>query len=217
MINIKVKSYIEQQKEWPSSGRVILCQNTLTSIIVYQSYKPSIGYYAIKNQKFLGCEDFSIKRMSWIKTNFLWMMYRNGWATKQNQEIVLAIKIKKDAFEEILKNAVNSSYVSKLYKTKDEYEKDKKESNVRLQWHPDHDPFGNPINRRAIQIGIKGIFLEKFATGEIIESIENITDFVKEQREIINDGNLDKLIIPEENIYIIQDENISKKINIDHK
>ena len=43
--------------------------------------------------------------MSWIKTNFLWMMYRCGWASKKNQERVLAVRITREGFETILKNA----------------------------------------------------------------------------------------------------------------
>ncbi|MFT5999906.1 MAG: hypothetical protein ACI81P_002365 [Neolewinella sp.] len=34
----------------------------------------------------LGGPAFSYQRMSWIKPNFLWMMYRCGWAKKQDQE-----------------------------------------------------------------------------------------------------------------------------------
>jgi len=26
-----------------------------------------------------------MNRMTWIKPNFLWMMYRSGWASKKNQ------------------------------------------------------------------------------------------------------------------------------------
>ncbi|WP_287277994.1 MULTISPECIES: DUF4291 family protein [unclassified Okeania] len=26
--------------------------------------------------------------MSWIKTNFLWMMYRSAWGSKTGQEII---------------------------------------------------------------------------------------------------------------------------------
>ena len=37
--------------------------------------------------------------MSWIKPNFLWMMYRCGWAAKENQKSVLAISINKTDFD----------------------------------------------------------------------------------------------------------------------
>lgn len=52
-----------------------------------------------------GGPHFSIDRMTWIKTNFMWMMYRCGWAQKANQERVLAVRIKRDAFEYILSQA----------------------------------------------------------------------------------------------------------------
>ena len=48
---------------------------------------------------------FSYSRMSWIKTNFLWMMYRCGWAAKKGQERVLAVWITREGFQEILSNA----------------------------------------------------------------------------------------------------------------
>ena len=44
--------------------------------------------------------------MSWIKTNFLWMMYRSGWASKRNQEKVFAVRISRKGFEEILSKAL---------------------------------------------------------------------------------------------------------------
>jgi len=34
--------------------------------------------------------------MTWIKTNFLWMMYRSGWACKKNQEVIQISSTKKE-------------------------------------------------------------------------------------------------------------------------
>lgn len=83
--------------------------------------------------------------MSWIKPNFLWMMYRSGWATKKNQEKILAVWITKAGFEEILSHALTG---------RQEKERDGK-SQVRLQWDPDHDPHGVSQQRRAIQLGLR--------------------------------------------------------------
>jgi hypothetical protein len=55
--------------------------------------------------------------MSWIKPNFLWMMYRSGWATKPGQEAILAIRIAKSHFEQILAGAVHSSFKPDVYPT----------------------------------------------------------------------------------------------------
>ena len=88
------------------------------TIRVYQAYNNKIADEAIKLGTF--GEHFSLTRMTWIKPSFLWMMYRCGWAEKENQERVLAIDIKREAFDEIVKNSVISSYKPNLCIT--EYE-----------------------------------------------------------------------------------------------
>ncbi|PTT91241.1 hypothetical protein DBR42_04275 [Pelomonas sp. HMWF004] len=80
--------YLQQAAEWPGQGEHILAQHDETSVIVYQAYRPSIGRYAIEHGQF-GGPDYSFNRMSWVKPNFLWMMYRCGWGTKDGQEAIL--------------------------------------------------------------------------------------------------------------------------------
>jgi hypothetical protein len=46
------------------------------AILVYQAFKPEIGKYAVEHQRFTGCPGYSSTRMTWIKPNFLWMMFR---------------------------------------------------------------------------------------------------------------------------------------------
>ncbi len=84
--------------------------------------------------------------MSWIKTNFLWMMYRAGWATKSRQDRILAVWLKREGFDQILSLALTGH---------DEKEKGAKRSPVRLQWDPDHTPSGTCEQRRAIQLGLR--------------------------------------------------------------
>lgn len=93
-MSLKVESYEEQLKRWPTSGRHILAQFDENSLVVYQAYSRSIGLFAAHNGYFGG--EFKLGRMSWIKPNFLWMMYRSGWVTKPGQEVTLAVRIKRD-------------------------------------------------------------------------------------------------------------------------
>src|SRR3954463_13409693 len=48
---------------------------------------------------------FSLGRMTWIKPSFLWMMEWSGWATKPEQEHVLAVRITRAGWEEALASA----------------------------------------------------------------------------------------------------------------
>ena len=211
-MNLKVKKYLEQMVEWPSEGKHILAQYTESYIVVYQAYKPSIGEFAVRNQYFGG--EYSYSRMSWIKTNFLWMMYRSAWGTKEGQEIILAIKLKIDFFENILKNAVVSNFQGTKFKNREEWSRELKSSNVRLQWDPDHHPNGNKEIRRAVQLGLRSEFLEPFKGDGIIE-IEDISQFVKEQNVFVTNGNYNNLVIPNEKIYLPKSEEIAVNIGVD--
>jgi hypothetical protein len=171
-------------------------------VIVYQSYRPEIGKFAFQNQCFGGA--FSVHRMTWIKPNFLWMMYRNGWGTKVGQEIVLAIHLKREAFERYLNQAVYSSFQDDIDESKEDWQIAVKQSNIRLQWDPDHDPFGDKLDRRAIQLGIRNQEIIKYAKEDILE-IEDISEFVKEQHQFVLNNELDKLLIPIEKPFIASD------------
>jgi hypothetical protein len=104
----KTATYIEQRDRWPRTGKHILAQHDDQSIIVYQAYRPSIAEFATTHGRFGG--DFSYSRMSWIKPNFLWMMYRCGWCTKEGQEHVLAVRFPVQFFDWLLSQTVQSTY-----------------------------------------------------------------------------------------------------------
>ena len=180
-MKLLTESYETQKALWPASGKHILAQFNDESIVVYQAFRPSIGHFAAKHGFFGG--DFSFSRMSWIKPNFLWMMFRSGWGTKPDQEVTLAVRLKRAAFDELLARAVP-----------------KGESDVRLQWDPDHGPTGAPLERRAIQLGLRGETLRRYGRESLV-GIEDISEFVREQRAHVEAGELDKLITPRERVY----------------
>jgi hypothetical protein len=210
-MKIELKKYEEQIVEWPKTGYHIMAQYDDKEIIVYQSYRKSIGEFAVKNQFFGG--EFSLTRMTWIKPNFLWMMYRNGWGTKDGQEIVLAIHLKIDAFQKYLQNAVYSSYDASLGISQEDWQLEVKTSSVRLQWDPDHDPYGGKLERRAIQIGLRDDFITAFAKEDIV-LIEDISEFVKEQYEFVQNRQLEKLVIPAEKPFLFTDQELNKRLKI---
>lgn len=199
-MNLVTEPYLEQLKRWPKTGRYIMAQYDGDTVVVYQAYRPSIGHFAASNGYFGG--DFQLSRMSWIKPNFLWMMFRCGWATKEGQEVVLAITIKRAAFNDILQLAVHSHFVPSIYSTEAEWKEALAHSHVRLQWDPDHDPVGNKVDRRAIQLGLRGAVLQKYSREWII-SIDDITHFVREQHQNVITRRYDELLIPRETVYSV--------------
>ena len=210
-MNLITESYLAQLNRWPQRGQHILAQFDETSIVVYQAYNPSIGHFAARKGYFGG--DFKLSRMSWIKPNFLWMMYRSGWGMKAEQEVTLAVRIHRDAFDSILAQAVHSSYVAEVYSEHGMWKERLSTSPVRLQWDPDHDPAGGKQERRAIQLGLSGEVLRKY-TREWVVEIEDLSDFVAAQRDHARSGKYEKLVTPKEEVYPMADAQTARRLQI---
>lgn len=212
-MTLKTINYLEQQQNIPKSGQVILASQADEQIVVYQAYNNAIADYAVATQKF-GGSHFSYNRMSWIKPNFLWMMYRSGWAEKENQENILAIWLRKVDFETILAKAAYSSFQEGYYESHEQWKKDLAQKDIRLQWDPDHDPFGEKQLRRAIQVGLKGSSLKAFGE-EMIQRIENVTDFVKVQKQFVDKKDIERLLVPIETPYVTTSAVLNRRIGLE--
>src|SRR5271157_2322278 len=191
--------YAEQTKRWPQNGRHILAQFDDDTIIVYQAYCTKIGQFAAEKGYFGG--EFQYSRMSWIKPNFLWMMYRSQWGQAEGQEVVLAMRLRRTFFDSLLAQAVPSSFDPTAFGSRNEWASAVAKSDVRLQWDPDHLPTGEKCERRAIQLGLRGAALEAYGKREIVQIID-MSAFVAEQRSYVHEWKSGKLITPVESVYV---------------
>lgn len=208
-MKLPTEPYAAQSARWPASGRHILANFGDDRVVVYQAYRPEIGRFAAERGYFGG--DFSLSRMSWVKPNFLWMMYRSGWGTKEDQEVTLAVTLGRAAFNRILAAAVHSSHAPEVYGDRDAWQRAVRGSEVRLQWDPDHGPGGDKLERRAIQLGLRGETLRRYAREWILD-IEDISDFVAAQRAIVRDR--DALVTPVERVYPVADPDVAARLGL---
>ncbi|MGJ7555010.1 DUF4291 domain-containing protein [Variovorax sp. RB3P1] len=183
---LPTERHIAQRARWPKSGQHILAHHDAESVVVYQAYRPAIGEYAIRHGRLDG-PDFSLSRMSWIKPNFLWMMYRSGWGTKEGQEVTLGLRLRRTFFESLVREAVPSTFDPR-YPSREEWQAAVGRSEVRLQWDPDHSPVGDKLERRAIQLGLRGRTLAAFSHEELLEVID-MRAFVAAQRPLAHNDN----------------------------
>lgn len=201
MTSLALEPHDTQHLRWPRAGRHVLAQFDDDTVVVYQAYRPSIGRYAASHGHFGG--DFSLSRMSWIKPNYLWMMYRSGWGTKEGQEVVLAIWLRRSAFDAILAQAVPSTQDTSRFADRAAWQDAVASSDVRLQWDPDHDPSGAPLERRAVQLGLRGPVLASYAKPWIAR-IEDVSPLVAAGREQLRRG--EPLVTPREDVYPVTAE-----------
>lgn len=168
------------------------------AIRVYQAYNETIAQEAVEKGTF--GNSFKMDRMTWIKPSFLWMMYRCGWGTKENQECILAIDIKRESFDYLVSHAVISTYSEDLGISQDEWKEQIQRSDIRCQWDPERDIYGNPLDYRSIQLGLRGDALHSYVN-EWIVSIEDITEYVADLYIKRNSGIDISELLPTEQVY----------------
>ena len=126
--------------------------------------------------------------------------------------MTLAIRLRRDAFDEILRLAVHSSFDPDAYKTHESWQRAVSGSDVRLQWDPDHGPSGSPLERRAIQLGLRGEVLSKYAREWLLD-VQDISGFVREQRANAA-APYERLVTPREDVYPVADPEVAARLGL---
>ncbi|MFC8260994.1 DUF4291 domain-containing protein [Streptomyces sp. NPDC057291] len=132
------------------------------------------------NQHPQWCKELDYERgLTWIKPSFLWMMYRCGWATKEGQETVLAVEIRREGFDWALGNAELSHYVAGVHPDRATWQRNLRRSPARVQWDPERDLHLNPLPHRSLQLGLGGEAARRYAD-EWTVSIRDVTLLARE-------------------------------------
>lgn len=183
--------------------REIRAVYTEETIRVYQAYNKVIAEEAVKLGTF--GPHFKLERMTWIKPSFLWMMYRCGWCEKENQEHVLAIDMKREAFDQIVAEAVLSTYNAAEDGSFEAWQNKVKASQVRCQWDPEKDISGNNLAYRSIQLGLRGQAVRDYVEKWIVH-IEDISDYVKDLNAKRKAGIDITALLPKEEKYTLNEK-----------
>jgi hypothetical protein len=157
------------------------------SIVVYQSYRPTIAEPALAQQKFVA--PFSFDRMTGIKPSFLWLMARSDWGQASGQEVTLAVRVRRSAWEEALGHAVLT-------------DREADGALVHVQWDPERSLRGEKLPHRSIQVGLSRGLIRKYAE-EWIVSITDLSPLVSKLRQLRKAGRYDdaRRLLPHECAY----------------
>jgi hypothetical protein len=137
------------------------------------------------------------------------MMYRSGWATKENQDRILAIDITHEGFLWALENSCLSHFDSDIYESQDVWISCKEKSPVVIQWDPERDILLNKLDSKSIQIGLTPPAVYKYINNWII-NIKDITPYCKNIKQLISQNKIieAKEILPIEIIYPLPHKDI---------
>ncbi|CAL9348245.1 hypothetical protein SUDANB121_00423 [Nocardiopsis dassonvillei] len=178
----------------------IRARYTDTTVTVYQAYAPRLGLPAARDGRFPA--DWKRGRMTWVKPSFLWMMYRCGWARKEDQETVLAVEITRGGFEWALRRACLSHYRADVHADRDAWKRELEQAPARVQWDPERDLHLNPLDHRSLQLGLAGEASARYAD-EWIVSIDDVTPTAHRVHELVLRGETEEAaaLLPPERPY----------------
>ncbi|MFD7839633.1 DUF4291 domain-containing protein [Streptomyces sp. NPDC059761] len=181
-------------------NRQIRAAHTDTTVTVYQAYAPALGLPAARDGRFPPA--WKRERMTWIKPSFLWMMYRCGWATKADQETVLAVEITREGFDHALRHACLSHYERATHTDHEAWRRALRDAPARVQWDPERDLHLNPLDHRSLQLGLSGPASRAYAD-EWTVSIRDVTPLAREIHGLVRSGDeaAARALLPLENPY----------------
>jgi hypothetical protein len=174
------------------------------TITVYQAYNQQIAQLAVQQQKFVS--PFSFHRMTWIKPSFLWLMERSHWATKSNQNHILAIHIQRDFWEYLLQQSIHTDPTLSAHKNGEHWFESFENAKVHIQWDPERNLKGTKLEQRSIQIGISRFLIQAF-NNTAIHSIQDITPLVNKMAQFRRLGQYKhaEKLLPKQRIYPLND------------
>lgn len=187
------------------SDRVIRADFDRTTLVVYQAFHPSIADAAVAAQRFV--PPFSLGRMTWIKPSFLWLMERSDWGRRARQERTLAVRIRRTAWDDALREAVLTNFEERIHPSGAEWRRDVDAARVRVQWDPERSIHGKKLDVRAIQVGLHRNIAPLYAH-EWVVGIEDYTPRVQRIRTHLDHGQLQRAraLLPREAVYGVDRE-----------
>jgi hypothetical protein len=178
-------------------------------VYVYQAFTPAIVRAALAKGTFGA--GFGLDRMTWIKPSFGWMLYRSGYGSKPNQEAILKIKLAHAGFLTILRRSIESTYNPRIYADEAAWKAALAQSEVRHQWDPERHINGAKLERRAIQIGLRGETVRAYVNEWIIGLADVTTLAHSIQQAVTHKQPLPA--VPDERLYPV-DAAIVKRLGI---
>ena len=167
-----------------ANGREVRADFDDEGVWVYQAFRPETVAVAVAKGTF--GKGFGLDRMTWIKPSFGWMLHRSGYATAKRQEAIARIKVRRAAFDEILATGVLTSFEADAHGTTDAWDRALRATEVHVQWDPDRALDGRPLERRAIQLGLRGGLVKRYVD-DFIVTVEDATPLARAVHRAIID------------------------------
>lgn len=167
---------------------------------MYQAYDDAIADAALAAGTFVA--PFSLRRMTWIKPSFLWLMERSAWGRSRGQTRLLAVRISRAGFHEALSRATLTEYEPTLHGAREQWRAAFESAAVHVQWDPERSLRGEKLPHRSIQVGLGREVIEGFVRSWVV-GLEDLTARAQKIRRLRDEGQVSRArrLLPPERVY----------------
>lgn len=141
-------------------------------------------------------------------------MERSNWGLKPGQEMILAVRITRQGWEEALSQAVLTAYDPRMYRDYTDWQTQFEQALVHVQWDPERTIRGKHLFTRSIQVGLSRSIIEKYVNAWTIE-IRDYTPLARKIYGLLQAGQEARArsFLPKERVYEL-DPALARKIGL---
>jgi hypothetical protein len=151
-----------------------------TTVVVWQAHSHEVAECALERGRF-GGRAWRTDRVTRFRLSLPSLLARNGWATRPGRERILAVRMLREGFDTLLRQAVHAGFEPDIYPSRNSWHLATRYGHVVVAWHPDVDPSGAELERETLRMGIRDATLERF-THDWVVGVEDWTRWVVENR-----------------------------------
>lgn len=140
-------------------------------------------------------------------------MHRSNWAQKSNQSRILAVHIKRSAWEKALSLGVLTSPEKSIHGSGKQWDSQFNNAKVHVQWDTERNQKGAALNHFSIQVGLSRHIIQEFVEDWVVE-IEDFTPLVQKLNKLRRTGDRNFVKhLPQEKVYPVP-EGIGEQLMI---
>lgn len=170
----------ESAQGLPRAGRPLLATWDETSVVVWQAHRPEVADELLARGR-PGGTSWRTDRVTRMRTSLPSLLGRCDWCRRPGRERLLALRLSRDGFDAMLRQAVHGEFEPANYATRGAWQLATRYGAVTLTWHPDRDALGRELPRQAPRIAVRDDALRRLTTDWVL-ALEDWTPWVQRAR-----------------------------------
>jgi hypothetical protein len=153
------------------------------TVLVWQAHTPEVAAAAVADGRY-GPRICWSERSTRFRLSLPALLDRNGWGTAPGRECILGVRVLREGFDALLRQAVHDAMEPELYPSRNAWHLARRYANVCIAWHADVDPAGNALEWETLRVEVRDHALKRFVR-EWVVGIEDWTPWVRANRPLV--------------------------------